>query len=58
MGCLRLTGAGTVQDLRRHGLELQEGQVLTFYTDDADDQGQPDELRVEGIVHYDANLVA
>ncbi len=50
---LRLTCAGTVQDLQRHGLELQEGQVLTFYTDDADDQGQPDELRVEGIVHYD-----
>ena len=50
---LRLTCAGTVQDLRRHGLELQEGQVLTFYTDDADDQEQPDELRVEGVVHYD-----
>jgi hypothetical protein len=50
---LRLTCAGTVQDLRRHGLELQEGQEITFYTDDADEQGQPDELRVKGVVHYD-----
>ena len=50
---LRLTCAGTVQDLKRQGIQLQEGQVLTFYTDDADDQGQPDELRVEGVVHYD-----
>jgi hypothetical protein len=50
---LRLTCAGTAQDLRRHGLELQEGQVLTFYTDDADEHGQADELRVEGVVHYD-----
>jgi hypothetical protein len=50
---LRLTCAGTTQDLQRHGLELQEGQVLTFYTDDADEQGRPDELRVEGVVHYD-----
>lgn len=50
---LRLTCVGTTQDLRRHGLGLQEGQVLTFYTDDADEQGRPDELRVEGVVHYD-----
>ncbi|MBI3302423.1 MAG: hypothetical protein HYZ72_10170 [Deltaproteobacteria bacterium] len=50
---LRLTCAGTLQDLQRHGIHLREGLVLTFYTDDADDQGQPDELRVEGVVHYD-----
>ena len=52
---LRLTCVGTVQDLQRHGIQLQEGLDLTFYSDDADDQGQPDELRVEGIVHYDAD---
>ncbi len=51
---LRLTCAGTTLDLRRHGLALQEGQVVTFYTDDADEHGQPDELRVDGVVHYDA----
>jgi hypothetical protein len=50
---LRLTCAGTVADLARQGLELQEGLVLTFYMDDADDQGQADELRTDGIVHYD-----
>ena len=50
---LRLICAGTLQDLQSQGIQLQEGMVLTFYTDDADDQGQPDELRAEGIVHYD-----
>ena len=50
---LRLTCAGTLQDLARHGLQWHEGLVLTFYSDDADDHGQPDELRVEGVVHYD-----
>lgn len=44
---------GTLQDLERQGIQLQEGLLLTLYTDDADDQGQPDELRAEGVVHYD-----
>lgn len=50
---LRLTSAGTLQDLERQGIRLQEGLVFTFYTDDADDEDQPDELRVEGVVQYD-----
>ena len=50
---LRLTCAGTQQDLAHHGIQLHEGLVLTFYSDDADDHGQSDELRVEGVVHYD-----
>jgi len=50
---LRLTCAGTLQDLAHHGIQLREGVVLTFYSDDADEHGQPDELRVEGVVHYD-----
>ena len=50
---LRLTCTGTLQDLERQSLRLQEGLVLTFYTDDEDRQGKPDELRVDGIVHYD-----
>jgi hypothetical protein len=50
---LRLTCAGTLQDLAKHGLQLHEGLVLTLYSDDADDHGRPDELRVEGVVHYD-----
>ena len=52
---LRLTCAGTLQDLEHHGLQLHEGLVLTFYSDDADDHGQPDELHAEGVVHYDAD---
>jgi hypothetical protein len=51
---LRLTCAGTIRDLERLGLQLREGLVLTLYTDDEDDSGNPDELRAEGIVHYDA----
>ena len=50
---LRLTCAGALQDLAHHGIPLHEGLVLTFYSDDADEHGQPDELRVEGVVHYD-----
>ena len=54
-GRLILTCQGTLQDLAHHGIELREGLVLTFYSDDADDQGNPDELVVEGLVEYDGN---
>ena len=50
---LRLTCAGTIADLARQCIELHEGLALTFCTDDADDQGAPDELRTDGVVHYD-----
>jgi hypothetical protein len=50
---LRLTAAGTLQDLERQGIQLHEGLLLTLSTDDEDDQGQPDELRAEGLTHYD-----
>ncbi len=50
---VRLTCAGTVTDLARQGVELREGLVLRFYMDDADEQGRPDELLAEGVVHYD-----
>jgi hypothetical protein len=49
---LRLTCTGTKEGLARQGIELHEGLVLTFYMDDADDQGEPDELRAEGTVDY------
>jgi hypothetical protein len=49
---LRLNCAGTVDDLNRLGIVLQEGLTLTFSMDDADDRGQPDDLLVEGVVHY------
>jgi hypothetical protein len=49
---LKLTSSGTLQDLARQGIELREGLVLTFCVDDTDDQGQADELQVQGTVHY------
>ena len=50
---LRLTCAGTIDDLARQCIQLQEGMVLTFYTDDGNEKGEYDELRAEGMVHYD-----
>jgi hypothetical protein len=52
-GRLILTCAGTLRDLSRHGVELRDGLTLTFYSDDADDEGRPDDLIVEGSVQYD-----
>jgi hypothetical protein len=49
---LRLTGAGTRQDLKRYGIALHEGCVLTFYMDDADEEGRPDDLLAEGTVRF------
>jgi hypothetical protein len=50
---LRLSCAGTQQDLKRQDITLREGMALTFYTDDEDDQGRPDELLAEGVVRLD-----
>lgn len=55
---LKLNCAGTARDLERFGVSLREGLVLTFYTDDADDEGHPDNLLVEGVVHRDAGTQA
>jgi hypothetical protein len=52
-GRLCLTCRGTSEDLKRLKIELCEGLHVTFYTDDADAQGNLDELEVDGIVHYD-----
>lgn len=52
---LRLTSAGTQADLARQRIALRDGLVLTFYTDDADVAGRPDELRIDGRVHYDSD---
>ncbi len=49
---VRLTCAGTIQDLARHGLELSDGLNLSLYMDDVDDLGHPDALQVEGTVRY------
>ena len=49
---LKLNCIGTAEDLRRQGIQLREGLVLTFYTDDGDEQGADDELRAEGTVQF------
>ena len=52
-GRLILACQGTARDMREHNLTLAEGLALTFYMDDADDLGRPDDLLVDGIVEYD-----
>lgn len=49
---IRLNTLGTRKDLEREGVELREGLRLTLYTDDADDQGRPDNLLVDGVVEF------
>lgn len=51
-GRLRLNCVGTVEDLARQGITLREGMLLTFYSDDLDANGQPDELLVNGVVSF------
>ena len=50
---LRLTCVGTLRDVERQGIRFTDGLVMNLYTDDADDHGQPDEMRAEGVVRYD-----
>lgn len=52
-GRLILICNGTIRDLEHQGIVLREGLALTFYMDDADDFGNPDDLLVDGIVAYD-----
>ncbi|MCW5312658.1 hypothetical protein GTQ43_01960 [Nostoc sp. KVJ3] len=42
-GRLRLNCIGTVEDLACHNIELQDGKLLTLYSED---------LEVEGVVQY------
>src|SRR5437868_6991269 len=49
---LRLTCAGTQRDMEKQGVKLQEGMALTLYTDDATDDGQPEQLEAQGVVHF------
>jgi hypothetical protein len=51
-GRLRLNTAGTIEDLARQGIQLREGLVLALYSDDADETGAVDELRVTGRVEF------
>jgi len=48
-----LSTIGTRRDLERYGIVLEEGLLLHLYTDDADEEGKPDNILVDGIAHYD-----
>lgn len=43
----------TSRDLEQ-SIELQEGVILSLWTDDLDDQNQFDPMFFEGVVHFDA----
>lgn len=48
-----LTTVGTRRDLEKYGIILTNGLKLTFYMDDADANGNEDNLIFDGIVQYD-----
>jgi len=47
---------GTFKDLEREKITPVEGMTLYFWTDDADEAGNPDNLTFEGIIHFDQTL--
>jgi hypothetical protein len=51
-----LERTGSVEDLRKLGLDLTAavGRRFTFYMDDADEQGRPDDIMFNGVVIHDA----
>ena len=51
-GRLRLNCQGTLGDLTQQQIQLSEGLLLTLYSDDVNEQGQLDELLVDGVVAY------
>lgn len=50
---LILTTIGTSRDLSRLGIELHEGLEATFY--DEDEAGNPEDVEVDGTVHFSTN---
>ena len=52
-GRLILTCYGTHRDLEENNITLKEGITLSFYNEDEDDDGNQDDLFVEGIIQYD-----
>jgi hypothetical protein len=50
---LRLTCAGRRTDLAQQRIEVREGLRLTFTMDDPDSNGEPVDLLVDGVTHFD-----
>lgn len=51
-GRVRLNCVGTVQDLSRQQVQLQEGIELLLYCDDGNENGQEVQLIADGTVAY------
>ena len=49
---IRLTTVGTQRDLQRLGVQLEEGMALTLYMDDANDDGNSDDIMIDGTAHF------
>lgn len=53
-GRLRLNCVGTTEDLARQAIALRDGMPLTLYADDVGENGQLDELLVDGVASFSA----
>lgn len=51
-GRIWLTTIGTQRDLKRLGIQIQEGLPLKLWTDDLDEAGKEDNLIVDGVAHF------
>jgi hypothetical protein len=51
-----LETVGTIQDLAKTGLVLQEGKTVGFYDLDGSAKREHDNLLFEGTVHYDHDI--
>jgi len=51
---LILTCKGTLDDLARFNIQLIEGLEVMFYTDDANQAGESDDLEADGYIHFDS----
>jgi hypothetical protein len=49
---VRLICNGTLADLKEKGIELRDGLQLLIWSEDYDDNGNPDNLSVEAVVRY------
>jgi hypothetical protein len=52
-GAIRLVTIGSREDLEAGGIILTEGRRVYVYTDDADEQGDRDDLVSSGLVRRD-----
>ncbi|MBO0700470.1 MAG: hypothetical protein J2P46_18880 [Zavarzinella sp.] len=53
-GRVRLNTQGTLQDLARLNRTLTDGAPVVLYTDDADEEGRPDDLLVDAVAQRTA----